>query len=96
MVGVTHEERLGGEGVGLHVDVGASELVHEGRLTHVGIAAENHGPEVRRTYGGQEKDAKWADFCFCCFTWCWDRWRANGPNAASPARGRPERDPASS
>ena len=47
VVGVPHEERLGGEGVGLHLDVGARYLVDEARLTNVGEAGYQDGPRVR-------------------------------------------------
>lgn len=39
VVHVADEERLGGEGVGLDVDIGASDLVHEGGLSDVGVSA---------------------------------------------------------
>ena len=47
VVGVPHEERLGGEGVGLHLDVGARYLVDEARLADVGEAGYQDGPRVR-------------------------------------------------
>ncbi|KAL7549488.1 hypothetical protein ACHAWF_017302, partial [Thalassiosira exigua] len=39
VVGVSHEEALGGERVRLDVDVSAGDLVHERRLADVGEAA---------------------------------------------------------
>ena len=47
VIGVPHEERLGGEGVGLHLDVCASYLVDETRLANVGEASYQDGPRVR-------------------------------------------------
>ena len=47
VVGVAHEERLGGEGVGLHLDVRTRYLVDEARLAHVGEAGDQDGPRVR-------------------------------------------------
>ena len=47
VIGVPHEERLGGEGVGLHLDVGARYLVDEARLADVGEAGYQDGPRVR-------------------------------------------------
>jgi hypothetical protein len=47
VIHVSDEERLGGEGVGLDVDVGASDLVDEGRLSDVGVTADKE-----RTGGG--------------------------------------------
>ena len=46
VVGVAHEERLGGEGVGLHLDVRARYLVDEARLAHVGKAGDQDGPGI--------------------------------------------------
>ena len=40
VIKVTDEERLGGEGVRLDVDVRASNLVNEGRLADIGVAAD--------------------------------------------------------
>jgi len=38
LVAVAQVERLGGEGVVLHIHVGARDCVHERRLAHVGVA----------------------------------------------------------
>ena len=40
------EERLGGEGVGLHLDVGPGHLVDEAGLAHVGEARDEDGAGV--------------------------------------------------
>ena len=46
VVRVTHEERLGGKGVGLHLDIGARYLVDEARLANVGESRDQDGPRV--------------------------------------------------
>ena len=47
VVGVTDVERLGGERVGLHLDVGERDLVEKARLAHVGKAADEQCARVR-------------------------------------------------
>jgi hypothetical protein len=53
VVSVTDKERLGGEGVGLDLDISASELVHETTLSDVGVATEKErsgvGVDGRKT-----------------------------------------------
>mmetsp|Transcript_19433 Transcript_19433/g.74612 ORF Transcript_19433/g.74612 Transcript_19433/m.74612 type:complete len:651 (-) Transcript_19433:57-2009(-) len=44
VVSVSDEERLGGEGVGLNVDVGPGDLVDEAALAHVRVSAEDNRP----------------------------------------------------
>mmetsp|Transcript_38497 Transcript_38497/g.85933 ORF Transcript_38497/g.85933 Transcript_38497/m.85933 type:complete len:380 (+) Transcript_38497:508-1647(+) len=46
VVHVPHVQRLGREGVRLHLHVRAGHLVHEGGLAHVGVAADDEGPRV--------------------------------------------------
>mmetsp|Transcript_1305 Transcript_1305/g.3751 ORF Transcript_1305/g.3751 Transcript_1305/m.3751 type:complete len:542 (-) Transcript_1305:698-2323(-) len=46
VVTVTHEEGFGGECIGLHIDIGAGDLVHERRLADVGEAAHEEGAGV--------------------------------------------------
>lgn len=43
VVHVTDEETLGREGIGLDVDIGTGDLVDEGRLADVGVAADEEG-----------------------------------------------------
>mmetsp|Transcript_26169 Transcript_26169/g.55211 ORF Transcript_26169/g.55211 Transcript_26169/m.55211 type:complete len:235 (+) Transcript_26169:1681-2385(+) len=47
VVGVTHEERLGGKGVGLHVNVGPCDFVHEGTLSNIGQTTHQQSPRIR-------------------------------------------------
>jgi len=46
VVHVAHEEGLGGEGVGLDVNVGPGHLVHEAGLAHVRVAGDEEGAGV--------------------------------------------------
>mmetsp|Transcript_5471 Transcript_5471/g.9261 ORF Transcript_5471/g.9261 Transcript_5471/m.9261 type:complete len:659 (+) Transcript_5471:197-2173(+) len=46
VVGVAHEETLGGEGVGLHVHVGIGHVVDEAGLADVRVAGEDEGALV--------------------------------------------------
>ena len=46
VLGVADVERLGGEGVGLDLDVGLADAVDETRLPHVGIPRQENGPLV--------------------------------------------------
>mmetsp|Transcript_13757 Transcript_13757/g.26671 ORF Transcript_13757/g.26671 Transcript_13757/m.26671 type:complete len:232 (+) Transcript_13757:1470-2165(+) len=50
VVHVTNVQRLGGKGVRLHLDVGASDLVHETRLTNVRVASDE-----QRTCAGVDR-----------------------------------------
>mmetsp|Transcript_36018 Transcript_36018/g.76805 ORF Transcript_36018/g.76805 Transcript_36018/m.76805 type:complete len:233 (-) Transcript_36018:65-763(-) len=52
VVQVTNKQRLSGEGVRLHIDVCGGDDVHEGGLTDIGVAGQNHGSR-RRVDGGQ-------------------------------------------
>lgn len=47
VVHVAHVERLGGEGVGLHLDVSSRHLIHEAGLAHIGEATDEEGAGVR-------------------------------------------------
>lgn len=47
VVHVPDEEGFGGEGVGLDVDIGASDLVDEGGLADVGVTADKEGTGSR-------------------------------------------------
>ena len=46
VVGVANEERLGGEGVRLDFDVGARDLVDEGRFADVGKSRDQNRARV--------------------------------------------------
>jgi hypothetical protein len=52
VVKVTDVQRLGGEGVGRHLDIGAGDGLEETRLSDVGETAEEQGTGVR-VDGGQ-------------------------------------------
>ena len=47
IVGVADEETLGGEGVRLYFDVGASDLVDERGFAHVGKSRDQDGASIR-------------------------------------------------
>ena len=55
IVEVTDEERFGGEGVRLNVDVRTGDLVDEGGFADVGVAADEEGAGSR-VNGGQTGD----------------------------------------
>ena len=46
VVGVTNEQALSSEGIGLHVHISIGDIVHEGRFTDVGIASNDKCPRV--------------------------------------------------
>lgn len=46
VVGVTYEQGLGGESVGLDIDVGISNVVHEGGFTDIRITCDDKCPGI--------------------------------------------------
>ena len=46
VVGMTHVQGLGSEGIGLDFNIGSGDFVDEAGLAHVGEAADEQGPGV--------------------------------------------------
>jgi hypothetical protein len=46
VLGMSNEQTLGGKGIGLHINIGLGDVVHERGLSDIWVTSENEGSTV--------------------------------------------------